>query len=205
MCSPAVTRVPHNRFETSRCQTRSARNEAWAVRRPRISKRHNLFQRAGPMKRTLFAVFALVFGAAGSIQAQNPGQAKPTTPLPTANGEVLGAVVDTANKEPVARASIAIRSKKDSSFVTGVIAGPEGTFPIQGLRPGDYYLRTTSIGFKPRSYTFSITDAAPRANVGSLSLTRIAVTLQSVQVAGQAPTMVIEPDRTSYGDTECAP
>jgi ferric enterobactin receptor len=157
------------------------------------------------MKRTLFAVFALVLGAAGSIQAQNPTQAKPTPPLPTANGEVLGAVVDTANKEPVARASIAIRSKKDSSFVTGAIAGPDGTFHIQGLRPGDYYLRTASIGFKPRSYTFSITDAAPRANVGSLSLTRIAVTLQSVQVAGQAPTMVIEPDRNSYRAKDVAP
>jgi outer membrane receptor protein involved in Fe transport len=157
------------------------------------------------MKRILFAVLALVLGAAGSIRAQNPTQARPTPPFPAANGEVLGAVVDTATKEPVARASVAIRSRKDSSLITGAIAGPDGSFHIQGLRPGDYYLRTTAIGFKPRSYTFSITDAAPRANVGSLTLTRIAVTLQSVQVAGQAPTMVIEPDRNSYRAKDVAP
>jgi outer membrane receptor protein involved in Fe transport len=157
------------------------------------------------MKRIVFAVLALVLGAAGSIRAQNPTQAKPISPPAPANGEVLGAVVDTATKEPVARASIAIRSRKDSSLVTGAIAGPDGTFHIQGLRPGDYYLRTTSIGFKPRSYTFSITDAAPRANVGNLTLTRIAVTLQSVQVAGQAPTMVIEPDRNTYRAKDIAP
>lgn len=157
------------------------------------------------MKRILFAALALVLGAAGSIQAQNPTQARPAPPLPTANGEVIGTVVDTANKEPVARASVAIRGRKDSSLVTGAIAGPDGSFHIQGLRPGDYYLRTTAIGFKPRSYTFSITDASPRANVGSLTLTRIAVTLQSVQVAGQAPTMVIEPDRNSYRAKDVAP
>jgi len=157
------------------------------------------------MKRILFAVLALVLGAAGSIRAQNPTQARPTPPFPAANGEVLGAVVDTATKEPVARASVAIRSRKDSSLITGAIAGPDGSFHIQGLRPGDYYLRTTAIGFKPRSYTFSITDAAPRANVGSLTLTRIAVTLQSVQVAGQAPTMVIEPDRNTYRAKDVAP
>jgi hypothetical protein len=127
------------------------------------------------MKRILFAVLALVLGAAGSIRAQNPTQARPTPPFPAANGEVLGAVVDTATKEPVARASVAIRSRKDSSLITGAIAGPDGSFHIQGLRPGDYYLRTTAIGFKPRSYTFSITDAAPRANVGSLTLTRPAL------------------------------
>jgi outer membrane receptor protein involved in Fe transport len=157
------------------------------------------------MKRIAFVVLALVLGAAGSIQAQNPTQAKPMAPPPAASGEVLGTVVDTATKEPVARASVVVRSRMDSSMVTGALAGPDGAFRIQGLRPGDYYLRTTSIGFKPRSYTFSITDAAPRANVGSLTLTRIAVTLQSVQVAGQAPMMVIEPDRNTYRAKDVAP
>ncbi len=157
------------------------------------------------MKHIVFGVLALVLGAAGASQAQNPAQARPMSPPPAANGEVLGTVVDTASKEPVARASVAIRSKKDSALVAGAIAGPDGSFRIQGLRSGDYYLRTTSIGFRPRTYTFSITDAAPRANVGSLTLTRVAVTLQSVQVAGQAPTMVIEPDRNSYRAKDVAP
>jgi len=157
------------------------------------------------MKCIPLALLALVLGAATSFQAQNPTQPKPMAPLPTANGEVLGSVVDTATKEPVARASVAVRSRKDSSLVTGAITGPDGAFRIQGLRPGDYYLRTTSIGFKPRTYTFSITDAAPRANVGPLTLTRVAVTLQPVQVAGQVPTMVIEPDRNSYRAKDVAP
>ena len=157
------------------------------------------------MKRIMFVLLALVLGAAGSIQAQNPTQARPISPLPAANGEVLGTIVDTATKEPIARASVAIRSRKDSSLVTGAITGPDGTFRIQGLRPGDYYLRTASIGFRPRSYTFSIADAAPRANVGSVTLTRIAVTLQSVQVEGQTPTMVIEPDRNTYRAKDVAP
>ena len=153
------------------------------------------------MKRIVIAALALLLGTAGSIRAQNPAQAGP----PAANGEVLGTVVDTANKEPVARASVAIRSRKDSTLVTGAIAGPDGTFRIQGLRAGDYYLRTTSIGFRPRSYTFSITEAAPRANVGSLQLTRIAVVLQDVQVAGERPTVVIEPDRNTYRAKDVAP
>jgi ferric enterobactin receptor len=157
------------------------------------------------MKRIVFAVLALVLGAAGSIRAQNPSQSRPISPPPAANGEVLGTVVDTANKEPVAHASVAIRSRKDSALVTGAIAGPDGTFRIQGLRSGDYYLRTASIGFRPRSYTFSITDAVPRANVGSIQLTRIAVTLQNVQVAGERPMVVIEPDRNTYRAKDVAP
>jgi ferric enterobactin receptor len=157
------------------------------------------------MKRISFAVLALVLAAVGSVQAQNPTQARPSGPPPSGNGEVLGAVVDSADKAPVARATIAIRSKADSALVTGALTGPDGTFRLPGLRPGGYYLRLTSIGFRPKSYTFEITDAAPRANVGPLPLTRIAVTLQSVQVEGERPLVVIEPDRNTYRAKDIAP
>jgi outer membrane receptor protein involved in Fe transport len=156
------------------------------------------------MKRILFAVLALGL-AASAASAQNPNQPRPMGPPPAAPGEVLGTIVDTATKEPVARASVAIRSRKDSSLVTGAITEANGAFRIQGLRSGDYYLRTTAIGFRPRTYTFSITDAAPKANVGPVTLTRIAVTLQSVQVEGQTPTVVIEPDRNTYRAKDVAP
>jgi outer membrane receptor protein involved in Fe transport len=157
------------------------------------------------MKRILSAVLSLVLAVAVSAHAQNPTPARPLSPPPSGNGEVLGTIVDTATKEPVTRASVAVRTRKDSSLVTGAITGPDGNFRIQGLRPGDYYLRTTSIGFRPRTYTFSISEAAPRANVGSLTLTRVAVALQSVQVEGQAPTVVIEPDRNTYRAKDVAP
>jgi ferric enterobactin receptor len=157
------------------------------------------------MKRILFAVLALAFAAATAATAQNPNQPRPMGPPPAAAGEVLGTIVDTATKEPVARASVAIRSRKDSSLVTGAITEANGSFRIQGLRSGDYYLRTTAIGFRPRSYTFSVTDAAPKVNVGPVTLTRIAITLQSVQVEGQAPTVVIEPDRNTYRAKDVAP
>ena len=157
------------------------------------------------MKRCLFVVLALVLAAAGSVQAQNPTPARPTGPPPSGIGEVLGTVVDTADKSPVARASLTVRSKTDSVLVTGAYTNPDGTFRIQGLRPGSYYLRAVSIGFKPRNYTFDVTDATPRMNVGSIPLTRIAVTLQSVQVAGERPMVVIEPDRNTYRAKDIAP
>jgi len=157
------------------------------------------------MKRILFVVLALVLAAAGSAQAQNPTQARPSGPPPSGNGEVLGSVVDTADKTPVARASLTVRSKADSAVVAGAYTTPDGAFRIQGLRPGSYYLRATSIGFKPRNYTFEITEAAPRTNVGPLPLTRVAVNLQAVQVEGERPLVVIEPDRNTYRAKDIAP
>ena len=157
------------------------------------------------MKRIVFVLLALVLAAAGSVQAQNPTQARPSGPPPSAIGEVLGSVVDTADKTPVARASLTVRSKADSALVTGGYTTADGAFKLQGLRPGSYYLRAVSIGFKPRNYTFEITDASPRVNVGPIPLTRVAVSLQAVQVEGERPLVVIEPDRNTYRAKDIAP
>lgn len=128
------------------------------VGKPTLPEIHN-------MRRTLFLILAIgIATTAGSLRAQNPGRPSPGQ-LPAANGEVRGSVVD-ENNAPVARATITVRSKRDSSLVAGAIATTEGAFNIQGLRPGAYYLRVTSIGFGPRIQELTIADASARASLG---------------------------------------
>ena len=95
-----------------------------------------------------------------------PGQA-PTRPAgaPTAPqvgpGEVRGTVLAEGDNAPVAAATITVRSKRDSSLVAGAIAKDDGTFRVQGLRPGTYYLRITQLGFSPRTTPdFTVTPEA---------------------------------------------
>jgi Predicted outer membrane protein len=118
------------------------------------------------MKRVLFAVatFALVSG--GSARAQAPARpASPQSQAP-ANGEVRGTVADGDANTPLARASIAVRTKGSATLVAGAVAKEDGTFRIQGLRPGTYYLRVTSIGYGPKTTEeFTIADASTRASV----------------------------------------
>ena len=114
-------------------------------------------------------------------------------------------MIDTADKTPVARASITIRKKSDSTVVAGALTTSDGVFHVQGLGSGGYYFRATAVGFRPRNYTFDVTDTAQRVNLGNVPLARIAVTLQAVQVAGERPAVTIEPDRNSYRAKDVAP
>lgn len=158
------------------------------------------------MRRALFVVVALLLaGGAASAKAQNPGPPGGPPQFAAAPGEVLGTVVAADSTTPVARASIAVRSKGDSSLVAGAIAGADGSFRIQGLRPGAYYMRVTSIGYGPKIQEFAIAPTAPRAALGNIALTRIAVTLQGVEVVGDRPVISIEPDRNAYRAKDVAP
>jgi outer membrane receptor protein involved in Fe transport len=161
------------------------------------------------MKRIPFALLALLLNlAAVSLPAQNPAGPPPAAQqAPPAVGEVRGSIVsaDTTGAA-VPRPAIAVRSKSDGKLVTGAYGADDGTFKIQGLRPGTYYLRVSGVGFTPlNTPEFTIDPASPVANVGSIKLARITVTLQSVQVTGEKPTVVIEPDRNSYKAKDVAP
>jgi outer membrane receptor protein involved in Fe transport len=159
------------------------------------------------MKRILFALLALVLNlAAVSLPAQNPGGPPQAGQQPPAAGEVSGIIVAADSSGPVARPAVALRNKADSKMVTGTIGSADGTFRIQGLRPGTYYLRVSGIGFTPlNTPEFTIAPDAPIANVGSIKLSRISVTLQAVTVTGEKPTMIIEPDRNTYKAKDVAP
>jgi len=160
------------------------------------------------MKRILFALIALVLNlAAVSLPAQNPSGPPPGTQPPQAPGEVQGRIVAAdSTGAAVARPAIAVRSKADGKLVTGSYGAEDGTFRIQGLRPGTYYLRVGGIGFTPlNTPEFTIDPASPVTNIGTVKLARVSVTLQSVQITGEKPTVTIEPDRNTYRAKDVAP
>ena len=159
------------------------------------------------MRSTLSAALGLLL-AAGSLSAQGPGPGGPGGPggpPPAGPGEVKGTIVDQKSSAPVARASVTVRNKATSALVTGAIAGPNGAFRVQGLRPGAYSVRLTFLGFAPKTQDVTITPAAPIVDLGAVQLTRVAVALGQVEIVGQQDAVTIEPDRNSYRAKDVAP
>jgi outer membrane receptor protein involved in Fe transport len=149
------------------------------------------------MQRILFAVVACaLLGGGGPLLAQTPAAGP---------GEVRGTVVDAGTNAAVASASVAVRRAADSTLVAGAIARPDGSFRIDGLRPGSYVLRASMMGYAAQTSTFTVTPAAPRANVGSIRLPRAAVMLDAIEVTGQAQAVTIAPDRNAYRVRDVAP
>ena len=146
----------------------------------------------------------LVLGAASPILAQAPGR-PPTAPPPAGNGEVRGVVQDATASTPIARASVAVRSKPEAVLVAGAIATADGAFRVQGLRAGTYTLRVTYLGYGPRIQDFTVSDAAPVANVGAIKLARVAAVLEGVAVTEERDAVAIEPDRNAYRAKDVAP
>jgi outer membrane receptor protein involved in Fe transport len=156
------------------------------------------------MRRSFLAVLGLLFaGGTTALTAQAP--ARPNGPPPSGPGEIRGTVVAVETKTPVTRAAVGVHNVTDSTLVTGEFAGADGSFRVRGLRPGEYYVRVTSMGFKPTRQRFTITPQAPTVDLGTLTIAQLAVELQSVEVTADRPAMVVEPDRNTYRAKDVAP
>lgn len=118
--------------------------------------------------------------------------------------EIKGKVVDGETGQPIPRASVALRIKGQTTIITGAIAGPDGSFRLTGLRPGNFTLRSTYIGFAPQVQDMQLTPAQP-VLMGTIKLNRAAVELSAVNVQEDRTTVVTEPDRTTYRAKDVAP
>ncbi|HEX8242182.1 MAG TPA: TonB-dependent receptor [Longimicrobium sp.] len=163
------------------------------------------------MKHVFAASLALALATAPlAAQQQPPAGARPPAgaPQPPAAGpgEIRGTVVDGQSSAPVSAASVAVWSRADSALVAGAIARPDGSFRIEGLRPGTYYLKVTMMGYTTHtSGQLTIAAAQPRVSAGSIRLARSAVALAGITATGERQAVAIAPDRNTYQARQVAP
>ena len=156
------------------------------------------------MKRTLSAlVAASLLAFAGAAHAQN--QARPGSPPAAGPGEIRGAVLDAESRTPLPAASVAVWSVADGGLAAGAIARGDGTFRVDGLPPGRYVLKVSSVGYDTHtSAELVVAPASPRVAAGQIALARAPIQLEGIDVAAERA-VVIAPDRNSYRARDVAP
>jgi len=79
------------------------------------------------------------------------------------------------------------------------LARPDGSFRVEGLRPGRYTVRVRALGHAPLLRTgVAVAPDAPRVDLGRLTLDPVAATLSAVQVEASRDEATLAPDRNAY-------
>lgn len=112
--------------------------------------------------------------------------------------EVTGSVIEEGNKEPIEQATIRLLNVKDSTMVGGVASLRNGDFTLKNIKPGNYLLHVSFIGFEPLYQPLRITGKTDPVHVGKLELTDGAIQLGEALVLGKAPEVVVRNDTMEY-------
>ena len=110
-------------------------------------------------------------------------------------GSISGQVVETDSGNPVAYATIVIRSLEDGSTITGSITKDDGTFELKKLPEGTFTFEVQYIGYKKHSREVTISKKNRKVELGVITLDEEAEELNGVEVVAERTTIEQRIDR----------
>lgn len=100
----------------------------------------------------------------------------------------------TADGKPVEFATVALHRKADSGIVKGTVSSAEGTFILEQVQHGQYFIKASFMGYHPfQSAIFTLSD---HIDLGILTMLSNEKILGSVTVTGRKPLVEQRTDRT---------
>ena len=101
-------------------------------------------------------------------------------------GKVIGVLRDSASREPMEFASVALLRSRDSSIAGGTLTDAKGNFRMEELMPGRYFIRITSIGYRQLdSKPFLLTPQDPLKDFGNVWMPPSQRILKEAEVVGE--------------------
>lgn len=114
-------------------------------------------------------------------------------------GKVSGTVIDSLTKKPLDYATVAIYRATGNSPINGVVTDEKGNFRIDNVKPGQYKLGVSFIGYPTKMVTGIITtDSKPDKNTGIIVIAPSVNKLKEVVVTGVAALVENKIDKLVY-------
>lgn len=112
---------------------------------------------------------------------------------------VKGVLADSLSKESEPYATIRIAfAKNPSKPVHMAITSDNGKFDEKLKEPGNYVITFSSVGKNTVQRSFTLTEKAPMANLGTILISEATEMLKGVEVVAQKPLVKAEIDKVTY-------
>ncbi len=111
-------------------------------------------------------------------------------------GVLTGSIKDMVSEKYVEYTTIAVYSHRDSSLVGGTISLPDGSFKIDNLPYGMFFLDASFVGYKTTRVTrILITPRKKSIDIGSIVIEPSSTSLEAVEVIAERPQIEYKIDK----------
>lgn len=119
-------------------------------------------------------------------------------PMSAQRAGISGRIIEKTTGEPIEQATVRLLNPQDSTFLRGTASNKDGDFTFTRIRPGEYLLNVTFVGFNSLYKAIQVTGEEPTLSVGNLAMSDANILLDEATVIGQAPEMTIRNDTIEY-------
>lgn len=137
-------------------------------------------------------LLALLLFSLAVLHAQRPGG-------PSITGKITGTVLDTSSNVPVEFATVVLKDAKTGKEVNGTLTDADGNFKLTEIPIGTYTLVLSFIGYETKTMPgIELTPKKPDENLGVMYMSSTSVTLEEVEVKGEASAFENRIDKLVY-------
>jgi outer membrane receptor protein involved in Fe transport len=115
---------------------------------------------------------------------------------------IKGNVSYEKDRSPVQFASVALLQLPDSAMITGVITLTDGGYLLEKIKPGNYFVRASFVGYKSNGREVTVKEGVNEFLVDTIYLAETTATLSEVAVVGERLRGKELVDRTVYSIPE---
>ncbi len=113
---------------------------------------------------------------------------------------VHGVLIDAAEKTPLSNATVKLISSDSSSSQYGSVSDSKGSFTFNDVQSGSYTFTVTLIGYETITKIFTVDNG--NTDLGSITISKSAKTLQTVIINGASPPVKQKGDTLEYSASQ---
>jgi len=114
-------------------------------------------------------------------------------------GKITGTLIDSTTNEPVEFATVVLVDGKLGKEIDGTITDEKGEFKLTNVKLGNYKIQASFLGYENKVVTgVKLTPEKPDADISSVFMKGEGLTLQEVEVTGEAAVIENRIDKMVY-------
>ena len=98
---------------------------------------------------------------------------------------IKGVVYSKQEKAPVEFSSVSLLHLPDSAIITGASTKASGAFVIENVKPGNYYVKATNIGYAPGGKSIEVASGSKVVTIDTIFLSASSKQLGEVKITGE--------------------
>ncbi|CAG5082859.1 TonB-dependent receptor family protein [Parvicella tangerina] len=109
-----------------------------------------------------------------------------------------GTLIDETTKDPMPFVNVVIKNANDSSFVNGTISDENGIFTLKNIKPSNYLISISFVGYKNLYKEVYVGSSADYLNLGTIQMEENTESLDEVQVTAKEAQIGAKMDKKTY-------
>ena len=115
---------------------------------------------------------------------------------------ISGIIKNKADKSTIPYVNVVVKNEKDSAFVAGTVTNDEGRFSIAGIKPGNYLLEISFMGFESRHQPLFIGSLSEFLDIPVIELNERSTVLEGVTITAKTSDINSKLDKKTYSVTD---